>query len=144
MSYHGTNSDNPTRFLKREPSPSIKPNMTRVLRRRLGLTQAELAFLVGYQSDSGQVSRIENGTRMPHLAELLIYELLFGVPAVVFFPQIRDRVGSKMAARARMLLSEIERSSGVERPRISYKAAQLERVVASLTRDGFDAGELDV
>ena len=105
--------------------------MTRILRRRLGLTQAELAFLVGYQSDSS-VSRIENGTRVPHLAELLVLELLFGVPATVFFPQIRDTIGQRVGERARLLLAEIERSAATESPRISYKAAQLERVVASV------------
>jgi transcriptional regulator with XRE-family HTH domain len=113
----------------------------RVLRRRLGLTQRELAFLVGYESDS-QVSHIENGSRVPHLAEVLVLELVFGVPAVTVFPEIRQAVGHKIRARAQLLLSDLEKSSISGTPRISYKTAQLENVLASLrSRDGFDQGD---
>src|SRR6266542_6117949 len=122
-------------------TPSSKPNLMRVLRRRLGLTQKELAFLVGYESDS-QVSRIENGSRIPHLAEVLVVELVFGVPAVTVFPQIRQAVGPRIRSRAQALLREVEKSSLAGTPRISYKTAQLERVLASLrTRDDFDQSE---
>lgn len=113
------------------------PNLVRMFRRRLGLTQQELAYLVGYDSDS-QVSRIENGSRIPHLAEVLMIELIFGVPGVAMFPRVRDVVGRKVRSRLRKLTFQL-RNSGSPRQRVSYKTAQLECVLASLrTRDASD------
>lgn len=102
----------------------------RVLRRRLGLTQRELAYLIGYKSDS-QISHIENGSRTPQLAEVLMIELVFGVPAVTIFPEIRSAVGDRVSQRIRCIMANLEPSNRFH-PRVSYKAAQLERVLASL------------
>jgi transcriptional regulator with XRE-family HTH domain len=110
----------------------------RVLRRRFGLTQRELAYLLGYESDT-QVSRFENGVRIPHLAEVLVIELLFGVPAITVFPKIRQAVGHRVRNRVKLLLSDIGKSPSSSNPRKSYKTAQLERVMASLkAQDEFD------
>jgi transcriptional regulator with XRE-family HTH domain len=112
----------------------------RVLRRRLGLTQAELAFLIGRsQSD---VSYVESGLRRPHLAEVLMIELVFGVPAVTIFPEIRQAVGDAMKRRVSQLLADARIAVTIDSPRVSYKSAQLERVLASLrTHDDFDQSE---
>ena len=104
----------------------------RVLRRRLGLTQKELAYLVGYESDT-QISHIENGSRTPQLAEVLVIELVFGIPAVTIFPEVRFAVSSRVRRRVTHVLNSLERSGAAPR-RLSYKAAQLERVRASLRR----------
>jgi transcriptional regulator with XRE-family HTH domain len=116
-------------------------NLLRVVRRRLGLTQRELAFLLGYDSES-QVSRIENGSRMPFLAEALIIELVFGVPAVRIFPQVREVVGERVGQRVKALLAGRALDSHECTSRMSYKNAQLEAVLASLrSLDDFDPGE---
>lgn len=113
----------------------------RVLRRRLGLTQRELAYLIGYDSDS-QISRIEDGSRTPHLAQVLVIELVFGVPGVTVFPQIREAAGGCVRDRAKQMLADLRNSSLAAHPRVSYKTAQLERVLASLkSRDEFNQGE---
>lgn len=103
----------------------------RVLRRRMGLSQSELAYILGYDSDS-QVSRIENGSRNPTLAEVLVIELVFGVPAVAVFPEIRHAVGAGLRNRLKWLTANLSQSD----PRLSYKTAQLERVMASLRTRG--------
>ncbi len=112
----------------------------RVLRRRLGLTQRELAYVIGYESDS-QISHIENGSRTPQLAQVLMIELVFGVPAVTVFPQIRVAVGTRVSHRVKRIMADLrEFDSG--HPRVSYKVAQLERVLASLrSRESFDPSE---
>lgn len=99
----------------------------RVLRRRMGLSQRELAYILGYHSDS-HISRIENGSRHPTLAEVLVIELVFGVPAVAVFPDIRHAVGAKLRNRLKWLTASLSQSD----PRLSYKTAQLERVMGSL------------
>jgi transcriptional regulator with XRE-family HTH domain len=112
----------------------------RALRRRLGLTQRELAYVIGYESDT-QVSHIENGSRTPHLAEVLMIELLFGIPAITIFPQIRSNVGARMGHRVRQIMVDLSESDSAH-ARVSYKTAQLQRVLASLkSRDELDQGE---
>ena len=99
----------------------------RVLRRRMGLSQREFAYLLNYESDS-QVSRVENGSRNPTLAEVLMIELVFGVPAIAVFPEVRRAVAGGVRYRVKWLTANLRRSD----PRLSYKTAQLERVMASL------------
>jgi transcriptional regulator with XRE-family HTH domain len=113
----------------------------RFFRRRLGLTQRELADVLGYDSDS-QISRIENGSRMPQLSEVLVIELVFGVPGVAVFPEIVQTVGRRVCRRVRQLIQELKSAEGVH-SRAAYKTAQLERVLASLrSRNESNAGGL--
>jgi transcriptional regulator with XRE-family HTH domain len=103
-----------------------------------------LAYLIGYESDS-QISHIENGSRTPHLAEVLMIELVFGVPAVSVFPQSRQAVGRTVAQRLKHLMADVAKSRTDCNPRASYKTAQLERVLGSLrTRDEFDQSKPSV
>lgn len=107
-----------------------------VLRRRLGLSQSELAYVLGHDSH-GYVSMIESGSRTPLLAEVLVIELVFGIPAVTIFPRIRQAVGQSVSRRLKRLTADLRNCSS--HARRSYKTAQLERVLASLrTRDDFD------
>jgi transcriptional regulator with XRE-family HTH domain len=109
--------------------PPAQQNMMRLLRRRLGLSQKELAFVLGYDTDS-QVSRIENGSRTPHLTEVLVIELVFGIPAMTVFPEIRQAIGRRIRRRLKLLL--VDTTAAGPNPRVSYKVAQLQRVLASL------------
>lgn len=106
-------------------------NLMRVLRRRLGLTQGELGYVIGYE-DETNVSRIENGIRTPLLTEVLMIELVFGVPAFVIFPEIRAAVGRQVSQRVKRIMGDLETSSAGHHRRVSYKTAQLTRVLASL------------
>ena len=57
----------------------------RTHRRNWGLTQKELAKLVGTAS-SVQISRYENGKRAPRIEVALACQVIFGVPPSIMFP----------------------------------------------------------
>ena len=57
----------------------------RTHRRNWGLTQKELAKLVGTAS-SVQISRYENGKRAPKIEVALACQVIFGVPPSIMFP----------------------------------------------------------
>ena len=56
-------------------------------RRAWGLTQQEVASLVGLQS-AAHVSRIEHGKRPPSLEAALACQVIFGIPPDAMFPQV--------------------------------------------------------
>jgi transcriptional regulator with XRE-family HTH domain len=57
----------------------------RTHRRIWGLTQRELASLVGYETE-GHISRIENGKRRPTIEGAFACEVIFGIPPSAMFP----------------------------------------------------------
>lgn len=57
----------------------------RTHRRNWGLTQKELAKLIGTAS-SVQISRYENGKRAPKLEVAFACQVIFGVPPAIMFP----------------------------------------------------------
>lgn len=57
----------------------------RTHRRNWGLTQKELAALIGAAS-SVQISRYENGKRVPKLEVALACQVIFGIPPSTMFP----------------------------------------------------------
>ena len=56
-------------------------------RRKWGLTQAELAQLVGIKSRT-QVSLLERGRATPTAEQLLAFQFLFGMTTAQLFPQL--------------------------------------------------------
>ncbi len=100
-----------------------------MLRRALGLTQQELAFLLGYDSHS-QIARLEDGTKSPTFIEGLMIELVLGSPVVDIFPRALESAQKRLIVRLRRLLGKSTGSSS--NPRFPYKFAQLERIAASV------------
>ncbi len=88
------------------------PNYLRTYRRRAGLTQKDLAILLGIGHQSS-VSKLERRRRRPDLGIALGCQLIFGVAAAKIFPGV---------------LAEVRRGI-VER-------AQHHDLIASLTADG--------
>ncbi len=71
----------------------------RTYRKRFGLTQREVALLVGMET--GQiVSRHESRVRMPSIETAVAYSLLFDVPLRALFPEIYHEVEELMLRRA--------------------------------------------
>ena len=76
------------------------PSLLRTQRRTWGLSQREMAKLLGFES-SAEISRLEHGKRTPGLETALVCSTLFGVPVQELFPQLvmesvdklRERVG---------------------------------------------------
>ncbi len=56
-------------------------------RRKWGLTQKEVASLVGLRSRS-QISAIERGVAPPTVQQLLAFQCLFGMTAAQLFPRL--------------------------------------------------------
>lgn len=105
-------------------------NLLRILRRRIGLSQRELAFLLGYKSDS-QVSRLENGGRLPHFVQVLAIELVFGIDSSEFFDGVRRSTRRAVCGRVRQLQRSLHRS-GSKHPRVSFKVARLQELLGLL------------
>jgi transcriptional regulator with XRE-family HTH domain len=82
----------------------------RTFRRRSGLTQTELAFLLGAE-DGTLVSRYERLSRRPNLRTALGLQTVFGVSADQLVPGICAEVDRSVIGRARLLSRQLERHS---------------------------------
>ncbi len=66
----------------------------RTHRRVWGLTQRELATLLGLKSTT-HISRIENGKRAPSVESALACQVIFGIPPSAMFPRLYTLVEEK-------------------------------------------------
>lgn len=82
------------------------PNYLLTHRRRLGLSQAETAALLGFATEE-VVSRYERWARKPSLETALAYEAIFHVPAKDLFAGLYQKVEKMMRAKARVLAEEL-------------------------------------
>ncbi len=106
----------------------------RLLRRRASLSQKDLAFLLGYRTHS-QISRFENGSRVPAVNELLQLEVIFGVVPSGVFPHLRDRAAEVVVARiARLKQSDQRNRTGQTAAQPSCRTVHLERILESVRR----------
>lgn len=89
-------------------------NHLSIHRRRLSLTQEEVAFLIGTVglNKAIKVCRDEKSAREPSLREALAYELLYGKPVRELFPGLCAEVEGKMTERAAYLRHRV-----VKKPR---------------------------
>ena len=85
------------------------PNYIRTCRRRAGLTQEEVAFLLGSKSSAG-ISRHERLKQTPDLETLLAYELLFQTPVRNLFNSTHKEVEQKLKQRIRLLIRKLTKA----------------------------------
>lgn len=78
------------------------PALLRTHRRSWGLTQKEMAELLGFESPA-HVSRIEQGKRTPSTETALACTALFGVPLEELFPQLAIEIEERLHERATRL-----------------------------------------
>ena len=83
------------------------PSYLRTYRKRAGLTQDEMAYLLGWKSGS-IVSRYERLSRRPDLEAALGYQLIFGVPAPDLLPGIQAELEEVITKRAGLLAEKLE------------------------------------
>ena len=76
-------------------------------RRRWGLTQKELAILLGFQTGA-VVSRLERVLRHPTLETAYAVEIILGTPPAELFPGLYGRVRKQVIARARTYYDELQ------------------------------------
>jgi transcriptional regulator with XRE-family HTH domain len=108
-------------------------NYLRTHRRRLGLTQADVAYLLGVQS-SGKVSRYERFARRPALETAVAFEIILGVPVGDLFAGVREDVEYEVKKRARRLRRRLTRRQANRRP-LAAVTAILDRSNEEVTYD---------
>src|SRR5881628_703008 len=82
------------------------PNYLKTHRKRAGLSQDEVAFLLGCRSGA-KVSRYERLARRPSLETAFAYEAVFGVPARELFAGVYEKVEREVVKRARVLAGKL-------------------------------------
>lgn len=80
------------------------PNYLRSHRKRIALSQHEMAFLLGSGTPTA-VSRYEAFLREPGLRQMLAYLLIFQKPVHELFAGLYVKIGKEVAVRARVLLA---------------------------------------
>lgn len=86
----------------------------RTHRKKSGLTQVEIAKLLGHRN-SGRVSRHERGITLPSLSVALGYEAIFRVPVAELFPSVHEAVVKNLEARFTHLESCLGKKSAAGR-----------------------------
>ena len=85
------------------------PNYLFSHRRRLALSQDEVAFLLG-TIDGTRVSRYERSARVPDLEAVLALEVILQKLARELFAELYLKARGKVVARARELLNQLATS----------------------------------
>jgi transcriptional regulator with XRE-family HTH domain len=109
-------------------------NYLRTYRKRTGLSQDEVAFLLGVQCGT-KVSRYERSSRTPGLESVLAYELVFSVPARRLFAGVFRKVETVTIRRAKAL---IRRLSPATRSPLAARKLELLQAIASGSVSGPD------
>ena len=89
-------------------------NYLKTYRKQSGLTQGEVAFLLGWEN-SAQVSRYEKRRRLPPVDTALACEAVFGVPISELFAGVSDtsaREVRKRMSRLRLKLQATNAEGG--------------------------------
>jgi transcriptional regulator with XRE-family HTH domain len=107
-------------------------NYIRTHRRRAGLSQRELARLLGAESGT-KVSRYETFTRMPSVMTIWACELVFNRPASEIFAGVYQGVLEAVSARAERMLTELASQRAPQQSTDTPKV-QLLRSIVDLRR----------
>ena len=88
-------------------TPHRVENYLRTYRKKAGLSQREVAFLLGCE-DGAQVSRYEKRRRLPPLETALACEAIFGIPISELFAGMRQSVAKDIEKRRSELRSSLQ------------------------------------
>src|SRR5438445_12080394 len=105
--------------------PNVRlENYLRAYRNKSGLTQREVAFLLGFQNGA-QVSRYKRRKRLPPLRTALAWEAIFNIPLSELFAGLRESVGEEIKEGLIELRSKLEQ--GGAKGNELYEAARKKR-----------------
>lgn len=104
-------------------------NYLRTHRKRLSLSQEEVAFLLGARGmDKGiKVSRDENHVRKVNLETALAYQVIYGIPVGELFAGLYAKVEQEVMERAKFLR---HRKTGKSNPKRAETIAKLASTLA--------------
>ena len=91
----------------------LLPNYLRSNRKRLALSQDEVAFLLGAQG-GGSVCRYERFARTPNLETALALEVIFQRPVSELLGGVYQTVEKVVAKRAKVLAGKVIKRSGTK------------------------------
>lgn len=120
-------------------SPERLPQYLRTHRKRTGLSQEEVAWLMGRKGDSCIYGH-ESSRRKPSLESVLAYEIIYGRPAKELFAGFFEAAQLVTRRRAAALIKRLEGHD--DGPRTEIKLAVLRALAESGeadTRNGCDA-----
>ena len=107
-------------------------NYLRTYRRRAGLSQVEMAFLLGCRTDS-KVSRYERRVRHPSLEAAIALRHIFGVSIEELFAGIAEKVDRVTVKRAQLLALKLNQCA--PSPLIIRKLARLAAIASGPTTE---------
>jgi transcriptional regulator with XRE-family HTH domain len=102
------------------------PHYLRSERRRAGLSQKDLAILMGLRTVS-QISRYEQQHRCPPLRVALTYEVIFGKPVSQIFAGVLVGIENTIRSRAATLAAHARHTA----PRHKSREALIARLLAA-------------
>lgn len=116
-------------------------NQLRVHRRRSGLSQQEVALVLGSE-DRGAVSRYERGHHLPPLPVAIALEVLFVVPVTELFSGLREGISGVVEER----LSKLEAELGARSARDPQAAITAKKLLWLMDRrnvlsSAYDTGD---
>ena len=82
-------------------------NYLTTYRKRVGLTQRDVAFLLGWEGEA-MISRFERRVRRPSLKAALAFQIVLRAPANELFAGLYQKVEHTTLQRARVLAERIE------------------------------------
>lgn len=102
------------------------PNYLKTYRRRSGLNQGDLAYLLGTEgkNNNRNVSRYECSTRFPNIRTLLAYEAIFDVPVHQLYAGIYEEVRERVEKRAKSLLAKLRTPSSKRNNEITLRKVE--------------------
>ena len=98
----------------------------RTYRRRGGLSQSEVAFLLGFKS-SQTISRYESLDRKPSLETVFAFQVLFDVMPHELYPGMFQKVENLTRQRTQALIEQLDEGLSGDAP--SHKRDLLDQVI---------------
>lgn len=105
-------------------------NYLRTHRRRIGLTQKEVAFLLGC-NNHGMISLYERAKRTPSLTTIFAYESIFSIPSKQLLPAVAEQIERQTHQRMKELLNNL--SAKPPHPRCEAAAIHLQNVITKMS-----------
>jgi transcriptional regulator with XRE-family HTH domain len=112
-------------------------NYLRTYRKRVGLSQRQLAAVLGLKS-STRISEMELGKGLPNARECIVFRLLFKRPIEEMWPGIRAHAESKTLQKLWQLLAQLEQAnscSNRKREQADIIHKNLRMLVADLSQE---------